>query len=171
MGAGERLQLIDVRSSGEFAAGHVPGAVNIPMEQVEARLDDLRPGEKVVLVCQSGRRACLTHDLLSEHRGDLVILEDGTNGWVSAGLPVVGTTSTRWSLDRQVRLGAGLLVLTGVGLGFAVSPGWFGLAGFVGAGLTFAGLTNVCGMASVLAKMPWNRPRTTNVVSTSREVA
>ncbi len=171
LGAGEKYQLIDVRSHTEYAAGHVPCAVNIPMEQVEARLDDLRPGEKVVLVCQSGRRACLTHDLIEGHRDDLVILEDGTNGWVSAGLPVVGSTSSRWSLDRQVRLVAGVLVLTGVILGFAVAPGWFGVAAFVGAGLTFSGITNFCGMASLLALMPWNKPKTSISGTASKGVA
>lgn len=165
------MQLIDVRSAGEFATGHVPCAVNIPMEQVESRLNDLKPGESVVLVCQSGRRACITHDLLEAHRDDLMVLEDGTNGWVSAGLPVVGSATVRWSLERQVRLVAGIMILVGVALGFLVAPGWFGLAAFVGAGLTFAGLTNVCGMASLLAVMPWNKAKTTSPATTQTKVA
>lgn len=159
IGQGEKLQLIDVRSPGEYATGHVPCAVNIPMEQVETRLNDLRPGEHVVLVCQSGRRACITEDLLKAHREDIIVLEGGTTAWANAGLPIVGNAPARWSLERQVRLGAGLLILLGVGLGFAVSPGWFGLAGFVGVGLTFAGITNICGMASLLALMPWNKAK------------
>ncbi|MBL8067503.1 MAG: rhodanese-like domain-containing protein [Armatimonadetes bacterium] len=149
--------LIDVRSPGEFAAGHIPGAVNIPMDQIESRLADL--GEtSVVLVCQSGQRAGITCELIQDRHPDLKVLDGGTNAWVQANRPVVSSTQTRWSLDRQVRLGAGVLVLTGVSLGFAVHPGWFGLAAFVGAGLTFAGLTDICGMAFILAKMPWNKP-------------
>lgn len=160
IGEGESLQLVDVRSHGEFATGHVPCAVNIPMEQLETRLNDLRPGEHVVLVCQSGRRACISEELLQAHRDDLIVLEGGTNAWAEAGLPIVGAVGARWSLERQVRLAAGIMILVGVGLGFVVHPGWFGMAAFVGAGLTFAGLTNVCGMASLLAKMPWNKPKT-----------
>jgi hypothetical protein len=76
---------------------------------------------------------------------------------VRAGLPLVRSAKTRWSLERQVRSGAGLLVLTGVGLGVAVSAWWYLLAGFVGAGLTFAGATDICGMGMLLGKMPWNR--------------
>ena len=60
-------------------------------------------------------------------------------------------------IERQVHIVAGLLVLLGVGLGFGVAPGWFGLSAFVGAGLTFAGITNTCAMGLILARMPWNR--------------
>lgn len=154
---GERLQLIDVRSRGEFDAGHIPAAVNLPMEQVERRLDDLNRHDPVVLVCQSGRRACMTEELLRPHRNDLVVLEGGTSAWVAAGLPVVTTTASRWSIERQVRLAAGLIVLAGTLLSVFAAPGWIYLAMFVGAGLTFAGLTNVCGLASLFALMPWNR--------------
>lgn len=157
--AGEKLQLVDVRGAGEYSVGHVPGAVNMPLDEVESRLHDLRSDESVVLICQSGRRACMAHELLESDRDDLLILEGGTSGWVEAGLPVIGSRTVRWSIERQVRLAAGLLVLTGVGLGFLVHPGWYGLAGFVGAGLTFAGLTNVCGMASLFAVMPWNKAK------------
>lgn len=150
-------QLIDVRSASEFAAGHIPGAINIPLDQIESRLEDLSE-EEVVLVCQSGQRAGIACDLLAASHPDLKVLEGGTSAWVDAKRPVVSSTQTRWSLDRQVRLGAGILVLTGVTLGFLAHPGWFGLAAFVGAGLTFAGLTDICGMAFLLAKMPWNQP-------------
>ena len=52
---------------------------------------------------------------------------------------------------------AGGLVLAGVILGFLLSPWFFALSGFVGAGLTFAGVTGFCGMARILAVAPWNR--------------
>jgi rhodanese-related sulfurtransferase len=157
--AGAAAQLVDVRSASEFASGHVPGAVNIPLEQLELRTEDLGNGGPVVLVCQAGTRARIAAELLADSRTDLTVLEGGTDGWRKAGLPLVRCTRSRWALERQVRLGAGLLVILGVALGFAVSPWWFGLAAFVGCGLTFAGATNLCLMGEMLARMPWNRAR------------
>ena len=171
LSAGERLQLIDVRSTGEYAAGHVPGAMNLPVEQAEARLDDVSRTDTVVLVCQSGRRACLAHETLESHRDRLLVLEGGTAAWSAAGLPTVSGLNSRWSLERQVRLAAGVLVLIGTGLGLFLAPGWTWLALGVGAGLTFAGLTNVCGMAALFAKMPWNRPIAPSRRVESAEVA
>jgi rhodanese-related sulfurtransferase len=147
---------IDVRSATEFAAGHIPGAINIPMDEIESRLGDL-PAEGVVLVCQAGKRAEMTRAMLTGQVAEMYILSGGTDAWQAAGLPMVASTRTRWALERQVRLGAGLLVLTGVLLGFLVNPAWYGLAGFVGAGLVVAGTTNFCGMAYLLALLPWNR--------------
>jgi rhodanese-related sulfurtransferase len=148
--------LVDVRSTSEFSAGHIPGAVNIPMDQIGARLADLRPNVPLVLVCQAGKRARMTAELLAPCRREITVLEGGTSAWVQAGLPVVRSVRTRWSLERQVRLGAGLLVLVGVILGFTVSMNWIFLSAFVGLGLTFAGLTDICLMGEFLGKMPWN---------------
>jgi rhodanese-related sulfurtransferase len=150
-------QCIDVRSATEFAAGHIPAAINIPMDEIESRIADLRPGRPTVLVCQAGKRASMTHALLAGRVDDLLVLTGGTDAWKLAGLPLVASTRTRWALERQVRLGAGLLVLIGVLLGFLVNPWWFWLAGFVGGGLVFAGTTNYCAMANLLALLPWNR--------------
>lgn len=149
-------QLVDVRSANEFAAGHIPGAVNIPMDQIEGRLADLRAGAPIVLICQAGTRARLTAALLEPCGREIAVLEGGTDAWVRAGMPVVASVKTRWSLERQVRLGAGLLVLTGVVLALAVNSYWVLLSGFIGLGLTFAGLTDFCPMGIALGKMPWN---------------
>jgi rhodanese-related sulfurtransferase len=149
-------QLIDVRSPSEFGVGHIPGAINIPMDQIEARLNDLRPGIPIILVCQMGTRARLTATLLEPCRHDLAVLDGGTAAWIQAGLPVVSNIKSRWSLERQVRLGAGLLVLIGVVLALTRSPQWLYLSGFIGLGLTFAGLTDICPMAEILFRMPWN---------------
>jgi len=149
-------QLVDVRSGSEFASGHIPGAVNIPMDQIEARLDDLRPAVPIVLICQTGKRAHLTAALLEPCQRQISVLEGGTSAWIQAGLPVVKSVKTRWSLERQVRLGAGLLVLTGAVLAFTVDSKWLFLSAFIGLGLTFAGLTDICPMAEMLARMPWN---------------
>jgi rhodanese-related sulfurtransferase len=151
-----KWQLVDVRSAAEFAAGHVPGAVNIPMEEIESRLDDLERGRPIVLICQSGKRARIAAGLLEPCQLETVVLEGGTKAWMDAGFAVVASVKTRWSLERQVRLGAGLLMLTGVVLALAVQPYLVLLCGFVGLGLTFAGLTDICPMAALLSKMPWN---------------
>lgn len=156
---GDSVQVVDVRSAGEFRSGHIAGAVSVPMDEIESRIEDLAAQGPVVLVCHSGSRAEICHKLVEAKRTNACYLEGGTAGWIEAGLPVVASSRTRWSLDRQVRLGAGVLVLTGVLLGVFVHPNWLGLAGFVGAGLTFAGLTDICGMAFVLAKLPWNLPK------------
>jgi rhodanese-related sulfurtransferase len=149
--------LVDVRSNSEFAAGHIPGAVNIPMDEIEARLGDLGINLPLVLICQSGKRARMTATLLEPCRREVKVLEGGTKAWIEADLPVVASVKTRWSLERQVRLGAGLLVLIGVILALTVNPLWVLLSGFAGMGLVFAGLTDFCPMAIMLGALPWNR--------------
>lgn len=160
LAAGSRFQLIDVRSVREFDEAHIPGAVNVPLEQVESRLADLDPDQPTVLVCQSGRRASVCRELLQSYHGALIVLEGGTKAWIDEGLPVVRMTANRLPLMRQVQLIAGLLVLTGAGLGRFVQPNWGFLAMFVGAGLTLAGSTGFCGLANLLSLMPWNRVST-----------
>lgn len=160
-------QLVDVRMPSEYAAGHVPCAVNIPLEQIEARLDDLDPRLPIVLICQSGGRARLAATLLEPRRTDVTVLDGGAMAWQNAGFPLVVNAATRWALERQVRLIAGLLVLLGAVLALTVNPHWVYLSGLVGLGLTFAGLTNICAMASLLCRMPWNRPRRLPSAATS----
>ena len=150
------MQLIDVRSPQEYRAGHLPGALNIPMETIGARLGDLNAEQEIVLICQSGKRAIMVYQHLRGTPHSLAVLAGGTAGWQAAGLPVIAEQSSDWSLDRQVRLAAGLLVLLGILGSFGWRPG-LGLAIFVGGGLTFSGLSGWCGMGLLLAKMPWNR--------------
>jgi rhodanese-related sulfurtransferase len=154
---GGAAQLVDVRSGGEFAAGHVPGAVNIPLEEIERRLGDLDAEQTLVLICKGGTRAGIAAEFLKDKRGDVAVLQGGTEAWAKAGLPLVVSAKSRWALERQVRLAAGLLVLISVVLSLTVYPSMLYLAGFVGLGLTGAGLTDFCPMAILLAKMPWNR--------------
>lgn len=156
---GPKPLLVDVRSSGEFAVGHVPGAVSVPMEEAESRLDDIPKDVPVVLVCQSGNRAGMVCELIQEERPNASVLDGGVDAWITAGLPIVSTRKTRWSLERQVRLTAGLLILAGTVMSLTVASAWIYLTLFIGAGLTFAGLTNICGMAAVFAQMPWNKPK------------
>lgn len=154
-----RCQLIDVRSPSEFAAGHVPEAINIPLEQVESRLPDFHPQAPVWFICQSGRRAKAAAAVLRAHRSDVHVLEGGTEAWIQAGRPLVASVAARWSLERQVRLGAGSLALLGAVLAVAIHPRWVYLSGFIGAGLTFAALTDTCAMGAALARMPWNHTK------------
>jgi rhodanese-related sulfurtransferase len=153
---GDAVLLIDVRSASEFASGHVPGAINIPMEQVESRLADVATNKQVILICQAGKRAAITAGWICDRR-DVTVLEGGTDAWKNAGLPVVQCAPCRWSLERQVRFGAGLLALTGSLLALFVSRNWLVVPIFIGAGLTMAGLTGFCPMGIALAKMPWNQ--------------
>jgi len=155
--AGERFQIVDVRSAREYAEGHLPGALHLPLEEVEARIDDVQPHDEVVVVCWSGKRAGMACEQLHPHRGNVTVLSGGTEAWMQAGLPTVATTRARLPLMRQVHLIAGALILIGTLLSLLATVAWVGLAMFVGAGLFVAGATGFCGMATLLAKMPWNR--------------
>ena len=157
--AGRPAQLIDVRSATEFASGHLPGAINIPLDQIELRTADLDLTRPIVLVCQAGTRARLAATLLQHDIPNLAVLDPGTAEWIRSGNPAVCCTVSRWALERQVRLIAGLLVLAGVALGVAVSPWFLALTAFIGCGLTFAGATNICPMGEFLARLPHNRLR------------
>jgi len=150
-------QLVDVRSAGEFAAGHVPGAMNIPLDEIERRLGDLNFEQTLVLICKGGKRACMAAELIQDKRGKLAVLRGGTDAWVKEGLPLVVSAKSRWALERQVRLAAGLIVLSSVVLSLTVYAPMIYLAGFVGLGLTGAGLTDICPMGMLLARLPWNR--------------
>jgi rhodanese-related sulfurtransferase len=153
-------QLVDVRSATEFATAHLPCAINIPLEQVELRTADLAANEPVVLVCQGGTRARLAYALLAGSGRDLLVLEGGTDAWLKAGYPAVRSTASRWALERQVRLAAGLLVAVGVFLALVTSTWWLVVPALIGCGLVFAGSTGFCPMGEALARLPWNRPRT-----------
>ena len=151
---GPPVAVLDVRSATEFAIGHIPGTVNIPMEQIETRMADVPPGP-LVLVCEAGKRAEIVAGWLG-NRAQLSVLEGGTRAWRNSEYPLVGCAPCRWTLERQVRLIAGLIVLTATLLAVFVNPRFVFVAMSIGAGLTFAGATNICGMAMLLAKMPWN---------------
>lgn len=163
----KRAQFIDVRSPGEFAAGHIPRAINIPLEQIESRIEDIASEIPVVLICQAGVRAELAAKRLMACRDNLSVLEGGTEAWRNHQLPIVRTQSAHWSLERQVRFIAGVLVSIGIALSLLVSPWWIALAAFVGVGLTFAGLTDICLMGKLLVRMPWNAKRALRPVATA----
>ncbi|MEQ8633746.1 rhodanese-like domain-containing protein [Gimesia maris] len=157
----KEVHLIDVRTPAEFREVHASIAVNIPLDQLTAeQIKDRVNGngaDPVYLICQSGNRsskAC--QKLIDAGFVNVISVEGGTKAWEAEGLPVNRGKKTI-SLERQVRIAAGFLVLTGALLGMFVNPWFSGLSAFVGAGLMFAGITDTCGMAMILAKMPWNR--------------
>ena len=154
--------LFDVRDPDEFARRHVKGARLRPLASLESAPLDVPAGALPIFTCRSGMRtAANCTRLAAASGGQAVVLAGGVDGWAAAGLPLVEDRKAPLEMMRQVQIAAGTLVLIGVGLGLMVHPGFFALAAFVGAGLTFAGATGFCGMARLLALMPWNRPART----------
>ena len=130
----------------------------IPLDELEARLDEVRavPAPRLLL-CRSGGRAARAKQALEKHHvGGLTVVEGGIGAYAAAGGKTVKGKAVI-SLERQVRIAAGSLVLLGVAGGVLVHPAFLILSGFVGAGLIFAGVTDWCGMGLLLARMPWNR--------------
>lgn len=148
--------LIDIREPDEHARARIPGAVNLPLNQL-GRLD---PGGRVVVFhCRSGARAAANAArLAAASDSPCHVLAGGLDGWRREGLPVTLGRRQPPEIMRQVQLVAGGLVLLGVTLGLVVAPAFFGLSAMVGAGLMMAGATGWCGMATLLRRLPWNRP-------------
>lgn len=148
--------LVDIREADEHAREHVPGARHQAMSRL-AKVD--AGGAKTVIFhCKSGARTAGNAPRLAAAAGrEAYILEGGIDAWKKAGLPVVTDRRQPLEIMRQVQITAGSLVLLGVVLGIWVAPAFLGLSAFVGAGLVFAGVSGWCGMAKLLALMPWNR--------------
>lgn len=158
--SGKSVDLIDVRTPVEYREVHVPFAKNVPLDQLNASsIAAGRNGssDPLYVICRSGSRAGQACDkLVAAGYTNVVNVEGGTQAWDQSGLSVVrGKKSV--SLERQVRIAAGFLVLVGAVAGYFVHPYFIGLSAFVGAGLVFAGITDTCGMGMMLARMPWNR--------------
>ncbi len=159
--SGPGIEVIDVRTPVEFREVHLNIARNVPLDQLDpAQLMQARGGsqaEPLYLICRSGSRgqqAC--EKFLKAGFSNVINIEGGTLACVEAGLPV-NRGPKAMSLERQVRIAAGLMVFVGVVLGFFFHEAFLGLAGFVGVGLVFAGITDTCGMGLILAQMPWNK--------------
>jgi rhodanese-related sulfurtransferase len=160
LGTSNMHELLDVRTSPEYAGAHVPGAKLIPLNElkVEAFLAKHKPGTPIFVLCQAGARASKAIEQL-ERAGcdDCVLVEGGTQAWIDAGLPVHRGVSRVLPLMRQVQIVVGSLAAIGAILALAVNT-WFAILPlFLGCGLLFAGITGKCGMALMLARMPWNR--------------
>ncbi|MFJ8224865.1 rhodanese-like domain-containing protein [Streptomyces griseus] len=159
---GDGPRLLDVRTPGEFRTGHIPGAYNVPLDTLREHRMELgrHLDEDVVLVCRSGARATRAEEALAEAGlPNLRVLDGGMMAWEASGAPV-NRGEQRWEMERQVRLIAGSIVLVSGVVGFFV-PGVHLIGTAIGAGLTFAALSNTCAMGMMLAKLPYNRgPRT-----------
>jgi rhodanese-related sulfurtransferase len=156
-----RAVLVDIREPDEFARARIKGAQSQPLSKWEQAHLAIDPDADVVFTCRSGMRTAGACDRLAARvSGEAFILDGGLDAWAKAGLPVESNADAPMEIMRQVQIAAGSLVLIGALLGFFVAPAWHGLSAFVGAGLTFAGVTGFCGMARLLMLMPWNRVRT-----------
>lgn len=154
------VELLDVRTPVEYEEAHVDFATNVPLDRLNAaEVAERRKGsrEPLYVICRSGNRARQAAQKLMAAGCEVVNVDGGVQAWDEAGLPLVRGESRVISLERQVRIAAGSLVLAGALLGFFVHPYWIALSAFVGAGLIFAGVTDTCGMAMLLARMPWNQ--------------
>ena len=157
----EVIDLIDVRTPIEFREIHVSQARNVPLHQLDpvslARNRAAPPDDPIYFICKGGGRGKQACETLAKAGFENVInVEGGTQACEQAGLPVVRGAKAI-SLERQVRIAAGSLVLVGVALAWLVHPMFSALPAFIGAGLVFSGVTDTCGMGLVLARMPWNR--------------
>lgn len=158
MDKGEAV-VVDVREPAEHEAESIHGAHLIPLAQIGCQVLPASTGKKLVIHCRSGKRsASACEKLLAENPGlEIYNLEGGIMAWSATNQPVRTSGKFFLPLDRQVQLTIGLCVLIGSLLAYFVSPLFLLLTGFFGAGLTFAGLTGFCGLAMVMAKMPWNK--------------
>jgi rhodanese-related sulfurtransferase len=162
--AGNTHQLLDVRTPPEYASAHVSGARLIPLHQlrVEAFLDEHEPGTPIYVLCQAGQRASEAIERFKNAGcDDCVLVEGGTQAWIDARLPVHRGAGSVLPLMRQVQIVVGVLSAAGAILALTVNRWFAALPLVIGCGLLFAGVTGTCGMALLLARMPWNRGQKT----------
>ncbi|MFE9934768.1 rhodanese-like domain-containing protein [Streptomyces hirsutus] len=171
--AAERLStytVIDVRTPGEYATGHLPGAHNVPLDHLRTALPALKTAAargELLMVCASGARSATACERLTAVDVPAAALAGGTVAWIQQGHPVARdeTTKAAWPMERQVRLAAGSLVVAGLALGTRYRPArWLSAA--IGSGLVFSAATDTCGMAALLSKLPHNQPRTDDLDAT-----
>lgn len=156
----QQTVIVDVRTDAEYYHEHIPGSFHIPLAllpEYAPRFSSLQ--KHVTFICRSGKRANEACGLVhSKGLSNAAVLEGGLQAWIEANGETVKSSS--WSLERQVRAVAGSIVLVSAVLALTVAPSWAIVSAAVGAGLLFAGITDTCGMALVLARMPWNTRRT-----------
>lgn len=157
------LTVIDVRTPGEYASGHLPSAHNVPLDQLDRALPALAEAAdrgEILVVCASGARSAQAARKLCARGVEAATLDGGTNAWRERGHDLHRPEGARatWGMERQVRFAAGSLILVGLLVGL-VFPWALLLSAGVAGGLVFSALTDTCGMAAVLARLPHNRPR------------
>ena len=148
--------LIDVRETDEHVRERIPGARSVPLSALPISLNV--PAHRAIFHCRSGARTAAAADRLAASTdAETYLLTGGIQAWKAAGYPVQIDQRRPIEIMRQVQIAAGGLVLLGIALGVLITPGFYALSGFVGAGLLFAGVTGTCGMARLLSIAPWNR--------------
>lgn len=159
--ASGRCVLVDVREADEHAREHIPGSSLVPLSSFSVANVKPNAGQCVVLHCKGGRRsaeACRLAGALVDQGVEVYSLDGGIEAWKAAGLPVVaGGSGPRVSVMRQVQMVIGGMLMAGAALAWFVHPAFIAVPAVLGAGLMVAGLTGTCGLAVVLAAMPWNR--------------
>lgn len=163
---GADVRLLDVRTPAEYETAHIPGAYNVPLQELGEYVDHLAAvsaDTKVVTVCQSGNRARQARAQLERSSMQVQCMDGGMKAWEQAD-GEVRRGRQRWDLERQVRLIAGGLVLAGI-LGSLLYPPLKYLSGVVGAGLAFAALSDTCMLGHLLSKLPYNRDTTTDIAA------
>ena len=163
--------VIDVRTPSEYASSHLPGAHNIPLDQLPSAVVTLQrvaARRELLLVCASGARSSQACAALAEHGINATTLAGGTQAWAEQGheLERPDHAPTTWAMERQVRLTAGALVLVGLLLALLVHPAFQLISAAIATGLVFSALTDTCGMAAMLAKLPHNRTRPSELRAT-----
>ena len=153
-----QIHLVDVREEVEFAGGRVTGANLMPLGELEERHQELDHSKPIYVMCRTGRRSSEAQRKL-EALGftNVVNVVGGIEAWKKEQLPVERDEFAPWSIERQVRFTAGLLVLTGVLLTLFVHPYFIAVSGLIGFGLAFTAAIDWCGMGLLIAKMPWNK--------------
>ena len=152
--------LVDIREADEYAREKIPGARHMPLSKLDEMDVAIHQGKTVIFHCRSGARTQANASRLAGKLSgscEAFIVEGGLDAWRKAGLPVVTDPRQPLELQRQVQIGAGSLAFAGTVLGLLVSPWFFIVPAFVGAGLVTAGVTGFCGMAHLLMRAPWNR--------------
>jgi rhodanese-related sulfurtransferase len=156
--AQKRVTLVDVREPAEYAGEHLANSVLVPLSQFAPNQIPVDPDKTLVLYCRSGNRSAqAAQKLLGAGFEEVTHLDGGIEGWKQTGYPTIINRNAPLSLMRQVQIVTGSLIVTGTLLGAFVSPWFLILSGFVGTGLLFAGITNTCALAMLLAKLPFNQ--------------
>ncbi|HEY6404349.1 MAG TPA: rhodanese-like domain-containing protein [Blastocatellia bacterium] len=170
LSAGGECSLVDVREYPEFAAGKIREARLIQLGEIERRAEEINRDVPVYVICRSGRRSAIAQQKLQALGfKEVYNVRGGMLDWEASGFPVMRDERAPWSLERQVRLVAGVLVFASVLLSATVTEHFLWVAGFIGAGLAFAAITDTCAMGMLLARMPWNRAANTGAEACSVE--
>lgn len=153
-----QIKLLDVRSALEFSEIHIRDSINIPIDMISSKIKGLsQSGQSYITFCRTGNRSPMAADMLLQAGiSSIKVMQGGMTAWQKQKLPVImGNTSV--SLERQVRIAAGLLILFGIVMAQLAHGGFIWVSIWVACGLIFAGITNSCLMGMMLMRLPYNK--------------